>query len=155
MGDDLRERNRRPDGPRLLYNVKTGVLHSHVEGLVDDPLEHEAFLKWCVEYLSTPDHPYTLDMVEEMQQWQYHRYIECRDTYYQLISKQSRINVDGLRILIALASHQVEGDKLTQGLKALGYDFEGKLTSNYLGGWNYPEQMTTEQFIRSLLRRRE
>lgn len=40
------------------------------------------------------------------------------------------------RLLIALATHQVSGDKIIQGLKAIGIEPWCKLQDSYLGGWN-------------------
>lgn len=48
----------------------------------------------------------------------------------------SVIPQDGLRFLAALMSHQVKGDEMVKGLRALGVKVDVKLQDNYLGGWN-------------------
>lgn len=41
-----------------------------------------------------------------------------------------------LSLLIALASHQVNGDQIVKGLKAQSISLDVKFQESFLGGWN-------------------
>lgn len=59
-------------------------------------------------------------------------------------------DVTKLRVIAALANYQVEGSDVSKGLRAAGFQFEGKIVKNYLGGWEIEGQPNFEHFIRSL-----
>lgn len=46
------------------------------------------------------------------------------------------ISNEGMRLLVALINHQVKGDDVIKGLRAIGIRPSFKLVENYLGGWN-------------------
>lgn len=61
------------------------------------------------------------------------------------------ISETGLRLLNTLARHQVEGDEVVKGLRALGWNVNFKIVKNYLGGWTFPDNddLTIEEFCNS------
>lgn len=54
---------------------------------------------------------------------------------YEVVVRAAKASDDLIRVVAALISHQVEGDRILKSLKALGYDYSRwKVTEVYVGG---------------------
>lgn len=57
-----------------------------------------------------------------------------------------------LQLVVALASHQVNGDQIVKGLKAQGVQVDVKFQESFLGGWNISDPEGARLDIESVLR---
>lgn len=134
----------------VVFDVKRGVITSMWIKHYRPPVVKTGFYAWC-------DEEYEFTGYESSYDYFYH-HPETKIEYeaeYQHTIHEEQMNGTQVRLLMALASHQVEGDGIIKGLKAEGFDLDSKIISNYLGGWTFQPDLTVEELIRSLKRREE
>lgn len=82
--------------------------------------------------------------------------VECNPAWqeaYDELTAKPAVELTGTqeRCLIALATHQISGEQLGQGVKALTGSLPEKMMKCYLGGWVIPSDCgSVEEFLMSI-----
>lgn len=127
------------DLPKLKYYEALDL--NVPEGKQD--VAREAFRRCPLHFFDKPE--VKVFKEESIKAWK--KYVQAQ------IAARPVMSDDVASIALSMANHQVKGDDVKKALKARGLTFSGKVTGNYLGGYDFEidnEVITFQRFLEIL-----